>query len=715
MNKTFKINILIFLTIVYSGCATNQYFQRGEEAFKIKNWDEAVEYYFKAFQDDPKNPRIRLSLAKAYINASQYHYELGEVFYEKGDIKLALIEFQKALDIYPENQKARLKKNKILKESAILKEKMRKKTELEIAADKMEKSQVIRPTLSTDSEMKFDFKFRDTWLYDIFNVLQKIGGINIVIDEHVPNKKVSIELLNVTFEQALENLILSNSIYYKIIDDKNIILIPNIIQKRKQYDELIVKTFYPSYIDVKELIGYLKTITKTEAIAINSTQNSITIRDTQGRVEIAERIIKALDKPKGDVLIDIEIIEVNKTRMREYGLDLSNYQIIENVVSEKDSLETGLIQGDKLFELNAADLLFSIPSMIYKFLSSDAKSKIMANPQIRVKDNEKAQINIGDKVPIPVTSFVPMAAGGLAQQPITSYRYENVGINIDIVPTIHSDSSITLEITFELTFITASGTDTTPPTIGNRSIKSVIRLRDGETNILAGLLKDEERKSLRGIPGIVNIPILRSLFSANYKEISQTDIVFTITPRILSYRAITESDISAFWVGPENNLKFKSVIPYEEETEKNTYDKTESYIGFIPQQSVVPNRNDFMVKMYFENLKDVKEANFKIQYDPAVVHAINIVEEDLLIEKNIKIINKSIDNTNGVLLISILKAKEGEVKPGKRSLLQIHFKPVQTGKTFLDFTEIKINSNSGGEIPFRYFNGEIIIDKNEKQ
>jgi tetratricopeptide (TPR) repeat protein len=179
-------------------------------------------------------------LAKAYIYASDRHYESGESYYQKGDHKLALIEFQKAIDIYPENQRAREKKNKILKDAALLQEKTREKTELEALSERMDQVELPKESLAVDDQQRFDLKFRDALFPEIINTLQKAGGVNIILDETIPNKPVTIEILNVTFMQAFESLVLANNLFYKIIDEKNIILIPDNPLKRQQYNELMV-------------------------------------------------------------------------------------------------------------------------------------------------------------------------------------------------------------------------------------------------------------------------------------------------------------------------------------------------------------------------------------------------------------------------------------------------------------------------------------------
>jgi hypothetical protein len=283
-----------------------------------------------------------------------------------------------------------------------------------------------------------------------------------------------------------------------------------------------------------------------------------------------------------------------------------------------------------------------------------------------------------------------------------------VGINIEITPTIHSDGTITLKTNFELSFITSAGTSTFPPTIGTRTVASVLRLKDGETNLLAGLLREEERKSLKGLPGITDIPFLRSLFASNSQEIFQTDIIFTITPRILSYPAFTESDLNAFWVGSEYNLGFKSMIPSKEQAkEEEIYDGAPLLLGFVPQQSVVSPNSDFFVDLVLENVSEAKDAVLNVGYDPAVIQAVKI-EDSPTQKKGLQILNKSIDNTKGRLLISVSQAKE-PAGPSDKILFKIHFKAIKPGNSLLDFSGGKILSHSGVEIPVLYEKGTVVV------
>jgi general secretion pathway protein D len=190
-------------------------------------------------------------------------------------------------------------------------------------------------------------------------------------------------------------------------------------------------------------------------------------------------------------------------------------------------------------------------------LESDSDSKVIARPQVRGEDGEKIVIKLGDKVPFPRTSFVPFATGGVEQQPITSYDLQDVGIEITITPYVHHNAEVGLELDFKLTFITSPGTTTLPPTIGNRSVKTRIRLRDGETGIMAGLLRDAERRSKKGFPGLIRLPVLGEIFSSNRRQVTQTDIILRVTPYIIRMPDIREEDLSPIESGTEDNVRLK--------------------------------------------------------------------------------------------------------------------------------------------------------------
>ena len=284
--------------------------------------------------------------------------------------------------------------------------------------------------------------------------------------------------------------------------------------------------------------------------------------DTPDKIAIAQKIIEANDKSRSEILLDMEILEIDRDQAMTYGIDLSAYQITQSLIV--NGTTAGQIFGNQLGSIDTASWSFTVPSIIYNALASDQRTKILAKPQIRASEGQQVTVRLGDRVPIQVTTVaVPGTVPGTPSGVVATrtFQQQDIGINIDVTPRVHHNREISLTMRFELTSITAPGTIDIPPTIGNRTVNTVIRLKDGETNLLAGLLRRDERKSLRGLPGIINIPIIKELFASNDKELQERDIVFTITPHILRTPDITEKDLSPIWIGTEDDVRLKAAPP----------------------------------------------------------------------------------------------------------------------------------------------------------
>ena len=278
--------------------------------------------------------------------------------------------------------------------------------------------------------------------------------------------------------------------------------------------------------------------------------NAITIRDTPERINAAGKIISALDKARPEVIIDVELLEVNRTHLSEVGLQVASPTASgtpTGINGQADVNRPGFNLRN-LTSLTQADvLLTNLPALYYRLLKSDGATRILANPQLRTTEGIPAQARFGERVPVPVTTFAPIAAGGVQTQPITSFNYEPIGVNIDITPRMHHDDAVSLALKIELSSISGTGFGGLP-TFGSRSISTVIRLKDGETNMLAGLIRDEERKSVATIPLLGDIPVLGRLFSYNHNETTETDIILTLTPRIVRVLNLSAEDLQPFRV-----------------------------------------------------------------------------------------------------------------------------------------------------------------------
>jgi general secretion pathway protein D len=292
-------------------------------------------------------------------------------------------------------------------------------------------------------------------------------------------------------------------------------------------------------------------------ISPTTATNALTIKDTPERIAAAARVLSAIDKARPEVIIDVELLEVDRTKLQEYGLQIasnsgSNPPTGLNGAVAVATPSSGAVTLQTLRNLTSADILVTgLPTLYYKLLKTDSNTRTLANPQLRTTDGTAAKARFGEQVPVPVTTFTPFATGGTAQQPITSFNYQNIGVNIDITPRTHHDDDVSLVLTVAVTNISGTGFGGLP-TFGNREINTTIRLRDGETNMLAGLIRDDERQSLEGVPGLIDLPLVGRLFAHNTKTANQTDIILTLTPHIIRVLDLTEADLRPFRVGRDS-------------------------------------------------------------------------------------------------------------------------------------------------------------------
>ncbi len=574
------VNVLIILILLLYGCTTSRLIlNKAEEAAKRKDWDSAVRYYLEALERKPDSVEYKILLSKAMISASNNHLNNCQRLYNSGNNKLAILECERAIEYNPENNKARRIKIAILKRMEEIRRERLRRSEIEKV-----KSEADRES-HTESQYtlykgRFNLVFKKADLREIFKAIYKITGVNILYDEGFKSKKVSVDLKDVTIHEALKMILLQTKMFYKVVGDNTIIIIPDTPLKRKEYEELVMRTFFLGNTKPEEIFEIIKRITDVKKIVINKNLKTISLVTTPEKMKIVEKIVKINDKPKAEVMVDIEIIEVNNQRMKEYGIQLDHYSITEMYSPEEESVNgessqinsslnmISSIRGHMLSHTDASDYLFLLPRVEYKILKFDRFTKIKANPQILVLDDEKVEVKLGDKVPIPTTTFRPIATGGVNQQPITSFTMQDVGINIKITPHIHHDGWVTLDLKFELSFVSIPGDASIPPTIGNRMVKTKIRLKDGETTVLAGLLRDKETNSQRGFPILSKIPIIKEIFSRNKKEHAQNDIILTITPRIIHFPYINKEDLVSYWVGSEKHMGLKSGIPELKRREK---------------------------------------------------------------------------------------------------------------------------------------------------
>ena len=560
-NRKIWTVIALMMTLQFLGCAAQNAYRRGQDAVKRQDWDRAVGEFMTALNKKPDNPSYRSSFERARLAASQFHFEKAKQLALTRNFEQAIIEYQYALNFDPTNQfivneleKAREEYQKEQNKEQV--------TEIERAKESAKKNMQLFKVLGPEAETVIpSLRFRDDSLKHILDALGQLAGINIVYDSDFRDVEFSVSLDNIRFKDALSQILVANRLYYKPLDQSTILIVPDNPQKRRQYDEQVIQTFYLSNAELNDVLNMVRSVMQIQRIATNPQLNAITIRDTPDKVAIVQKIIEANDKARSEVLLDVEILEVDRDQARALGIDLSTYTITQTLQLNSTA---GQIFGNQFGAIDAAAWSFTVPSISYTALSSDQRTKILAKPQIRASEGQQVTVRLGDRVPIAVTNVqVPGSTTPGTNVPITttSFQLTDVGINIDLTPRVHHNREITLTMRFELTSITAPGVGNIPPTLGNRTVNTVIRLKDGETNLLAGLLRRDERKSLRGIPGITSIPFIREIFASNDRSLQEKDVIFTITPHILRTPKVTEADLAPIWIGTEDDVRLKTAPP----------------------------------------------------------------------------------------------------------------------------------------------------------
>jgi len=534
--------------ISLAGCATTAALREGRKAEDRQDYDRAVIEYQRALKLNPDSTNARMSLQRAQLRASQDHFSRARRLAATGKLNEALAEYQLAAEMNPSS-------GEIAQELSATQNQLRTKvttsrdgkTELQTLVERMRDQPA--PGLAVPRDPLPDsFTFRNASSQDVLRALAQMANVTLIFDPAFRPTPISIDLKSQTFDQALQSITASTQNFFRVTGPRTVTVIPDTPAKRREYEEEVVRTFFLSNADLKETMDLLRIVIDARAIGSTAGTNALTIHDTPERIAAAARLIDVIDKARPEVLIDVELLEVNRQKLQEYGLQFASPGSAGiNGAADVNRTNLNLTDLKNLSENQV--LMTGIPALYYRLLKTDSTSRVLANPQLRTQVGLAAQARFGDRVPIPVTTFSPIATGGIAQQPITSFSYENIGVSIDITPRAHLDNDVTLALKLRVDSISGTGFGGLP-TFGNREVTTQIRLRDGETNMLAGLIRDDERRSLDGIPGISDLPLVGHMFGRTRNQRDQTDVILMLTPHIVRILDLTEEDLRAFVVGP---------------------------------------------------------------------------------------------------------------------------------------------------------------------
>lgn len=685
-----KTALAIGLVFFISACATlSRDYHLGAQAEINRNYEEAVSYYQKAALEYPKEPAYRVALARAKAMASLYYLQAARLFVAQGNKPAALDAYSKARSFDPASR-------------VIRQEMVRLQQGAETAAEPHEEAMQTPIHLEASRE-KFNLSFRTpVSLKSMFTSLGRMAGVNFIFDEQFRDISLAADLSGKDLEEAVAFLCAASRNFYRVIDGRTILVAPDNVQKRQQYELNVIKTFYLSNINVQDVQQQLTALMRSQYrvpnIQVDKNLNALTVRDTQAVVETIGRLLRKWDKPRGEVLVDVEIMEVSRQKLQRLGVDLSQGTISTDYSQNSIGFRLNPVQGGtesgwfRVTGINLGDLAnyeMTVPMALIQFLTSDSDTRIIAQPRLRGIGGEEISYLVGQKVPIPQATFTPIAAGGVNTQPIVNYTQQDVGIEIKLKPRLHYEKEVTLEVEIKISAITGAGIANIP-IISTREVKNVIRLKDGETNLLAGLLKDEERKSVRGIPGLKDLPFLGTLFSTTDTVIDKTDVVLTLTPYIIRPFEVSEEDRKPLWVEPEglSGLAGGRVEPPVAEEERPVMEAPEppdmssaNSVYLTPASFEIPREGgEFRVSVELSAEREVANASVNISFNPQLVRLKEIVEGGLIRQLGEKVpFFKT--SSGGGCTIGFTSPDIGRGFKGQGTLAWLVFEPLQAGET----------------------------------
>lgn len=587
--------------LLLAACATP--IERAEKLAAQDEWMKAVLEYRKAYGKTPENIEYKSRLKQTELKAADYYYQRGLKLVEQGNIDAAIEQFQQGLAAMPEHSKLQQAMNDALsrKEAATLYQEgvtYREAGKLEDARNQYQKALKIYPDYKDasralaeiqkeesektagkfvlSSKTPIALNFRQTDMRTAFEFIAKSFGVNVIFDEGIKSQPVTLFAKDVTFEQALNLMLTTTKTFYKRIGPNSILVAPDTKEKRGQYEDYIVRTFSLNTVKAKEMAEILKGMLTIKKIVVNEQLNTILIRDTEDVIKLAERLIENNDRRPAEILLEVEILEVNRTKAERLGLDFGTYQIAAAVPSTTTIPLTSSVAG--AFANNAT---LTLPSITFRFFKQDVDAKTLANPKVRVINGKSAKIHIGDRVPLRA-STIQDATG----QVRTTFDYREIGIRLNVEPNIHLDNSATVKLGLEVSTLGENlGTATEPAyRIGTRNAETFMSLRDGETAILGGLIRDEERNTRVKIPGLGDIPLIGAVFTSYDDSLGRTDVLLTITPRVVRGWELPNKSAREFYSGTENVYSGRPVFAYLDKVatvDMNT--------GAAPPAPVVPS------------------------------------------------------------------------------------------------------------------------------
>ena len=645
-------------------------YNKGKDAEARQNYEQAYDFYKQAYDLKPGDLTYRSAFERLRFLAGASMVHRGQLLREAGQLDAALAEFQKAAEIDPSSAIAQQEIHRT-KEMIDAAKNAAPKASAPPSALQKRLSEAGGPVeLAAISNVPINLKITEDSKV-IYETVGKLAGINVLFDPDYTSRRIKIELNNVSLEEALEIIALESKTFWRPVTPNTIFVAADNPAKRKDLEQSVIKTFYLANLsqptELQDVVNAMRQILEISRIQPLPSQGAIVVRGTPDQIALAQKLVGDLDKAKAEVIVDVAVLQINRDKSKTLGISpptsatVALQNNITNTTTNTGSSTSNLTTGstssttgtpnqlnlNQINNLNATDFTITIPQATATALFSDNSTKLIQKPEIRAVDGQKASLKIGDRVPVATGSFQP-GIGGVGINPLvnTQFQYLDVGVNIDITPKVHSNGEVTLKVVMDISSVTGTSNigGISQPVIGQRKIEHEVRLKEGEVNMLGGMLEDSQTKSLTGIPGLSQIPILKYLFGQTNTDHSETETVFVLIPHIVRNHEYNDMNQEALDVGTANALELRRVSHQMPSTPPvqppaqpqgapsnppanqppSTTPMGPAAFSFDPGNVSQAKGSTFAVNVILSGAQNAYSVPLQISYDPKMLQVVNV-------------------------------------------------------------------------------------------
>src|SRR4051794_15415334 len=715
-------------------------FDKGRDAEARQQYEAAFGFFRQAYQLKPKDLRYRAAFEHSRFDAGAEAVHRGQQLREEGKLPEAVAEFQKALAIDPSSFIAKQELTRTLK---MINDQQNPPPQAAGAPASLERkiSEAGGPVeLAPISNIPVTLKMLNTKSDVVYRTVGQLAGINVLFDPDYTARPINVDLNGVSLEDALEISALESKTFWRPVTPNTIFVATDNPAKRKELEQSVLKTFYLSNLsqptELQDVVNAIRAVLDVQRVQQLLSQNALVVRGTPDQIALAQKLVEDLDKARPEVIIDIAVMQVSKDRSRTLGLNpptSASVQLQSNINNTTTTTTTtgttttggsgtGGINLNTLGNLTAENFQVTIPAANLSFVMGASDTKLLQNPQIRALDGQKASLKIGDRVPVATGSFQP-GIGGVGINPLvnTQFQYLDVGVNIDITPRVHANGEVTLKMTMDVSAVTGQQNigGISQPIIGQRKIEHEIRLKDGEANLLGGIMEDQQTKQLTGLPGLAQIPILKYLFGQTTQDHSENQIVFAIVPHIIRATDVNEVNQRAIDIGTATTIGLhrasrpvvpsgaaaqpgqsgtSSIVPAGASANQPPVRPTQpvaqnanpggnpSFL-FDPPTAQAAKGNTFAVNLLISGAQNVYSVPVQLNYDPKMLQLVNVSNGGFLSQDGqvVTLVHRE-DEALGQSQITATRPPGAGGVSGQGSVVTVTFMAKTDGQTPLTIT-----------------------------